>query len=63
VQDANFLKHDILKGIVSCDWEGLMMLSVDRYNILDIAGKYLFNILKSASLAGEQSATASVAKS
>jgi hypothetical protein len=25
------------------------MLSVDRYNILDIAGKYLFYILKSSS--------------
>jgi hypothetical protein len=26
-----------------------MMLSVDRYKILDIAGKYLFYILKSSS--------------
>jgi hypothetical protein len=23
-------------------WGGLLMVSVDRYNILDIAGKYLF---------------------
>jgi hypothetical protein len=37
------------KGIVSWDWRGLLMVSVDRYNILDIAGKYLFYILKSSS--------------
>jgi hypothetical protein len=29
----------IFKGIVSRDWGGLLMLSVDRYSILDIAGK------------------------
>jgi hypothetical protein len=46
---------------------------VERYNIVDIAGKYLFYILKPSSylnfneimkgLAGEQSTLASVAKS
>jgi hypothetical protein len=38
-----------LKGIVSWEWGGLLMVSVDRHNILDIAGKYLFYILKSSS--------------
>jgi hypothetical protein len=28
---------------------GMLMVAVDRYNILDIAGKYLLYILKSSS--------------
>jgi hypothetical protein len=36
----------LLKGIVSWDWGGLLMVSVDRYNILDIARKYLFLYFK-----------------
>jgi hypothetical protein len=44
---GTFVLFKIVKGIVSCDWGGLLMVSVDRYNFLDIAGKYLFYILKS----------------
>jgi hypothetical protein len=35
----------LFKGIVSGEWGGLLMVSLDRYNILDIAGKKIYFIV------------------
>jgi hypothetical protein len=35
-----------LKGILSWDWGGLLIVLLDRYSTIDIAGKYLFLIIK-----------------
>jgi hypothetical protein len=39
----------VFKGIVSRDWGGLLMGSVDRYLVLDVPATYLFIILMSSS--------------
>jgi hypothetical protein len=46
---TNISCHFPFKGIVSRDWEGLLMGSVDRYLVLDVLATYLFLILMSTS--------------
>jgi hypothetical protein len=53
--ECSFSLYDVggsigdVKRIVSQDWEGLLLVLLGRYNILDIAAKYLLLILKSSS--------------